>query len=85
MTHEEQQLINAIKALPNHQIFKGRLGGSVIIAITSPNGVRQQSVWLGRDHTIENLQSFLKTPWDRNGRYNTEFLGAQPARAGEDY
>jgi len=85
MTQEEQQLINAIKALPNHQVFNGRYGGSVIIAITKPNGVRQQSVWLGRDNTIENLQGFLKTPWDHNGKYNSQFLGAQPACAGEDY
>ena len=85
MTHEEQQLINAIKTLPNHQVFDGRFGGSVIIVMTKPNGVKQQSVWLGRKHTIENLQGFLTTPWNHNSPYHSEFLGAQPARAGEDY
>lgn len=25
------------------------------------------------------------TPWNHNAPYNSQFLGAQPARAGEDY
>ena len=25
------------------------------------------------------------TPWNHNAPYNAEFLGAQPARAGQDY
>lgn len=59
MTQQEQQLIEAIKALPGHQVFPGNLGGSVVIAITRANGVRQQSVWLNRTSTIERLQSII--------------------------
>ena len=60
MTHDEQQLINEIKQLPGHQVFDGRNGGSVVVAITKPNGVKQVSVWLGRNGTIDRLQSVLK-------------------------
>jgi hypothetical protein len=56
----QEQLIQAIKKLPGHQVFDGRNGGSVIVAITRPNGVKQVSVWLNRDGTIERLQSVLK-------------------------
>ena len=56
----QEQLIEAIKKLPGHQVFDGRNGGSVIVAITRPNGVKQVSVWLNRDGTIERLQSVLK-------------------------
>lgn len=56
----QEQLIDAIKKLPGHQVFDGRNGGSVIVAITKPNGVKQVSVWLNRDGTIERLQSVLK-------------------------
>lgn len=59
MTTQEQQLIEAIRALPSHQVFPGREGGSVTIAITKANGVSQRSVWLGRRSTIDNLQSIL--------------------------
>lgn len=58
-TQQEQELIDAIKAKPNHQVFPGREGGAVMIAITRPNGVRQQAVWLGRRSTIERLQEVL--------------------------
>lgn len=56
----QQQLIDAIKKLPGHQVFDGRNGGSVIVAITKPNGVKQVSVWLDRSSTIENLERILK-------------------------
>jgi hypothetical protein len=59
MTTQEQQLIDAIKAKPGHQVFPGANGGSVTIAITRQNGVSQQSVWLGRRSTLENLQRVL--------------------------
>jgi len=61
MTNQEQQLIDAIKALPGHQVFPGRNGYdySAIVVIALPNGVRQQSVWLGRNGTIERLQSII--------------------------
>lgn len=58
-TQQEQQLIEAIKAKPNHQVFPGRNGMGVVIAITRPNGVRQHSVWLGRKTAAETLQSIL--------------------------
>ena len=50
--NQEQKLIDAIKQLPNHQVFDGRNGGSVIVAITKENGVKQISVWLGRPSSI---------------------------------
>lgn len=61
MTHQEQQLIEAIKALPGHQVFPGRHGIdiSVIVVRTQSNGVKQSSVWLGRRQTIETLQTII--------------------------
>lgn len=59
MTTQEQQLINAIKALPGHQVFPGSTGGAVIVAITRKNSVSQRSVWLDRTSTIANLQQIL--------------------------
>lgn len=59
MTNQEQQLIEAIKAKPGYQVFLGSSGGSVIIARTSKVGVHQQSVWLGRSSTLDNLQRAL--------------------------
>lgn len=53
----QQQLIDAIKALPGHQVFKGN--GCVVIARTTANSVSQRSVWLDRSSTIDNLQSIL--------------------------
>lgn len=58
--NQEQNLIAAIKRLPNHQVFDGRNGGSVTVAITKENGVKQISVWLGRPSSIERLESILK-------------------------
>lgn len=59
MTNEEQNLIDAIARKPNHQIRPGRNGGSVAVIVTKPNGVRIQSVWLGRSLTIKTLQAIL--------------------------
>lgn len=59
MNNQEQQLINAIKALPGHQVFPGSTGGAVIVAITRKNSVSQRSVWLDRTSTIANLQQIL--------------------------
>ena len=59
MTTQETQLINAIKALPGHQVFPGSQGGSVIISVTRPNGISQRSVWLGRKLTIQTLQDII--------------------------
>lgn len=56
---QERELIAAIKAKPGYQVFPGRNGGSVTIAITKANGVSQRSVWLGRRSTIEQLQQIL--------------------------
>jgi hypothetical protein len=59
MTNQEQQLIQAIKALPGHQVFFGTDQASVRVSISHPNGVKQLSVWLGRPSTISNLQQIL--------------------------
>jgi hypothetical protein len=56
MNQQEQKLIEAIKAKPGYQVFPGSMGGSVIVACTKPTGTSQQSVWLGRRSTIENLE-----------------------------
>lgn len=56
MNQQEQQLIEIIKSKPGYQVFPGRNGGAVIVAITRTNGVSQRSVWLGRKSTIEQLQ-----------------------------
>ena len=57
MTNQVQQLIDAIKALPGHQVFKGN--GCVVIARTTANSVSQRSVWLDRSSTAANLQQIL--------------------------
>lgn len=59
MTTQEKQLIDAIKALPGHQVFPGSQGNAVMIAVTKPNGVSQRSVWLGRRSTLEQLQGIF--------------------------
>lgn len=56
---QEQQLIAAIKAKPNYQVFPGQCGGSVVVAITRPDGVFQRSVWLGRAGTVDRLKELL--------------------------
>lgn len=57
MTSQEQQLIDAIKALPGHQVFKR--DGAVVIAYNIGTRLSQRSVWLGRSSTLDNLQSIL--------------------------
>ncbi len=63
MTNQEQQIIEAIKAQPNYQVFPGN--GCVVVAYThsTATGVRvsQGSIWLGRSNTIDRLQSTLLT------------------------
>ena len=59
MTNQEQQLIDAIKAKPGYQVFPGSAGGAVRIVRTSKSSIGQQSVWLGRRSTIEQLQQIL--------------------------
>lgn len=34
---------------------------------------------------IKALKKAKTTPWTHNAPYNSQFLGAQPARLGEDY
>jgi len=60
MDQQEQQLINEIKQLPNHQVFFGTDNASVRVAITKAAGVKQTSVWLGRRTSVERLQDILK-------------------------
>ena len=56
---QEQQLINAIKAKPGYQVAPGRNGNAVVVYFTHPNGVRSQSVWLGRSQSVARLQEIL--------------------------
>lgn len=39
------------------------------------------------DHAfnLDEQAQFEANPWNHNAPYNPQFLGAQPARAGEDY
>ena len=39
------------------------------------------------DHAfnLDEQAQFEASPWNHNAPYNGEFLGAQPARAGQDY
>ena len=61
MTIQETQLIEAIKRKPGYQVFNGRNGNSsIIIQYTYTNGVRSQSVWLGRSSSVARLQSILE-------------------------
>ncbi len=61
MTTQETQLIEAIKRKPGYQVFNGRNGNnSIIVQHTYTNGVRSQSVWLGRSSSVESLQSILE-------------------------
>ena len=59
MTTKEQQLIEAIKTKPGHQVFFGTDKASVRVAITHTNGIKQVSVWLGRPSAIDKLQQIL--------------------------
>lgn len=59
MNEQEQKLIKAIKAKPGYQVFPGQGGGSVVISITRPNGISQQSVWLGRSKSVDRLKQIL--------------------------
>ena len=55
----EQQLIDLIKLQPNCKVFAGSNGGSIRVAITKPNSIRQASIWLGRKNTEQNLKDLL--------------------------
>lgn len=59
MNEQEQKLIEAIEAKPGHQVFPGSQGGCIRVAINKPNGISQQTVWLGRKTTLENLSRIL--------------------------
>ena len=57
MSEQEQKLIEAIKAKPGYQVFPGSHGSCAIrIAQQLPNGVRLQSVWLGKPNAIPALE-----------------------------
>lgn len=60
MTPQEKQLIDAIKAKPGYQVFPGRNGMGVVVVQTRTNGVKSQSVWLGRRSSVETLQAVLE-------------------------
>lgn len=55
---QEQRLIQAIKA-SGAQVFDGAFGGCIRIVKSLPQGVRSQSVWLGRSGTIDRLKEIL--------------------------
>jgi len=59
MTNQEQQLIEAIKAKPGHQVLMCANGGSVHVVRASKNRIGQLSVWLGRPGTIARLEEIL--------------------------
>lgn len=55
---EEQRLIQACKD-KGYQVFPGEFGGSVRVVKTLPNGVRSNSVWLGRAGTLDRFKEIL--------------------------
>jgi hypothetical protein len=59
MTPQEKQLVDAINAKPNHQVWPNRSGGGVQIAVTRSNGVKIISVWFGRSQSVQQLQDIL--------------------------
>ena len=46
---------------------------------------RLDRIRLAIDATNEQIAQEQPTTWQQNAPYNAQFLGAQPARAGEDY
>jgi hypothetical protein len=46
---------------------------------------RLDRIRLAIDATNEQIAQEQPITWQQNAPYNPEFLGAQPARAGEDY
>jgi hypothetical protein len=59
MTDQEKQLIDAIKAKPNHQVFVNIANRRAVVVKNKPNGATQYSVWLGRTLATETLQNIL--------------------------
>jgi hypothetical protein len=60
MTNQEQQLIQAIKALPGHTVQMRDQSVCVIYRQASPTSIKSQSVWLGRPSAIGKLQQILE-------------------------
>ena len=46
---------------------------------------RLDRIRLAIDDTNDQIAKEQSITWKHNAPYNTQFLGAQPARAGEDY
>jgi hypothetical protein len=46
---------------------------------------RLDRIRLAIDATNEQIAQEQPTTWQQNAPYNAQFLGAQPARAGQDY
>ena len=59
MTDQEKQLIDAIKAKPNYQVFVNAVNRRALVVKNKPNGATQHSVWLGRSSAVETLQNIL--------------------------
>lgn len=55
---EEQRLIQALKD-SGRQVFRGELGNSMVVVTKRPNGIRQQTVWLGRAGTLDRFKEIL--------------------------
>jgi hypothetical protein len=76
-----------IKDLSNVLFTAKRLG--ITLADDADNLYMRLRVVLGAvsnyAFTLDEQAQFEANPWENNAAYNPEFLGAQPARAGEDY
>ncbi len=59
MTNQEQQLIQAIKALPGHTVQMRDPSVCTIYRQLSPSHIKCHSVWLGRPAAVETLQRFI--------------------------
>lgn len=55
---QEQQLIRALKD-KGAQVLPGEFGGCIRVVTRIQNGVRSQSVWLGKAGTVDRLKQIL--------------------------
>ena len=59
---QQEQLIEQIKSLPETVLHIRRAAGglgSVVIYTKIDNGIKAQSIWLGREYSVPMLQEYL--------------------------
>jgi hypothetical protein len=61
------------------------LGAEEKLCFAEGDWERLDRIRLAIDDTNDQIAKEQSITWKQNAPYNTQFLGAQPARAGEDY